>query len=55
MMYFEEDEFEVTTATTVGEAKQALSIGSNYITEKDGIMLFRRPKRFRGINAKFGV
>jgi hypothetical protein len=27
----------------------------HYITEKDGIMLFRRPKRFCGINAKMGV
>lgn len=55
MIHFEDDEFEVTTATTVEEAKQALSIGFNYITEKDGIMLFRRLKKFSGINAKIGV
>jgi hypothetical protein len=36
-------------------AKQALSVGFNYITEKDGIMLFRRPKRFCGISAGLGV
>jgi len=39
-------EFEVTTAITVEEAKQVLSAGFEYITEKDGIMLFRKPKRF---------
>jgi hypothetical protein len=55
MIQFEEDEFEVNTATTVEEAKRALSVGYNYITEKEGIMLFRRPKRFCGINAKMGV
>jgi hypothetical protein len=55
MIHFEEDEFEVTTATTVEEAKQALSVGFNYITERDGMMLFRRPKRFCGINAGLGV
>ena len=31
MIHFEDDEFEVTTATTVEEAKHALSIGFNYI------------------------
>jgi hypothetical protein len=38
--------FEVTTATTVKEAKKTLSAGFNYITEKNGTMLSRRPKRF---------
>jgi integrase len=46
MINFRDDEFEVTTATTVEEAKKILSLGFNYITEKNGIMLFRRPKRF---------
>jgi integrase len=55
MIHFEDDEFEVTTATTVDEAKQVLSAGFNYITEKNGVMLFRRPKRFRGLNARLGV
>jgi hypothetical protein len=55
MIHFEEDEFEVTTATTVEESKQALCVGFNYITERDGIILFRRPKRFCGINAKMDV
>jgi integrase len=46
MIHFENNEFEVATATTVDEAKQILSAGYDYVTEKSGIMLFRRPKRF---------
>jgi hypothetical protein len=46
MIHFKGDEFEVTTATTVEEAKKVLEAGFDYITEKTGIMLFRRPKRF---------
>lgn len=46
MINFKDDEFEVGTATTVEEAKKLLSVGFDYVTEKDGIMLFRRPKRF---------
>jgi len=55
MIHSEDDQFEVTTQTTVEEAKQALSVEFNYITEKDGIILFRRPKRFCVINAGLGV
>ena len=46
MITFKDDEFEVATATTVEEAKSVLATGFDYVTEKDGIMLFRRPKRF---------
>jgi integrase len=46
LIHFEESEFEVATATTVEEAKQKLAAGFDYVTEKAGIMLFRRPKRF---------
>jgi integrase len=46
MINFKDDEFEVATATTVEEAKQVLSAGFDYVTEKNGIMLFKRPKRF---------
>jgi integrase len=46
MIHFKDDEFEVATATTVDEAKQILSAGFDYVAEKNGIMLFRRPKRF---------
>ena len=47
-----DDEFEVTAATTVDEAKKILSAGFDYVTEKNGIMLFRKPKRFMPLNAK---
>ena len=46
LIYFEDSEFEVATATTVEEAKQKLAAGFDFVTEKAGIMLFRRPKRF---------
>ena len=46
MVHFKGNEFEVTSATTVEEVKQTLSAGFDYVTEKNGIMLFRRPKRF---------
>jgi hypothetical protein len=45
MIHFEENEFEVATATTMEEAKQILSAGFDYVTEKCGIMLSRRPQR----------
>ena len=46
LVHFKDDEFDVTTATTVEEAKEILEAGFDYITEKNDIMLFRRPKRF---------
>jgi integrase len=45
LVTFKDDEFEVTTATTVEEAKKTLAVGFEYVTDKNGIMLFRRPKR----------
>ena len=50
LINFKDNEFEVTTATTVEEAKKILSAGFNYVTEKNGIMLFRRPKRFGALH-----
>jgi integrase len=49
MIHFKDDEFDITTATNVEEAKAVLAAGYDYITEKNGIMLFRRPKRFNTI------
>jgi integrase len=46
LIQFKDSEYEVTTATTIEEAKTVLSAGFEYVTEKDGIMLFRKPKRF---------
>jgi hypothetical protein len=36
----------MATATTVEEAKELLAVGFDYVTEKNGIMLFRKPKTF---------
>ncbi len=36
----------VKRTTETEEAKQILSAGFDYVAEKSGIMLFRRPKRF---------
>jgi integrase len=46
MIDFKENEFETTTATTAEEAKKALEQGFTYCMDKEGISLFRRPKRF---------
>jgi hypothetical protein len=41
---FKDDEFEVTTVTTLEEVKQVLNAGFDYITQKDGVMLLNPPK-----------
>jgi len=46
LVSFSDSEYEVTTAQTLEEAKQVLSAGFDYVAEKDGIMLFRKPKRY---------
>jgi integrase len=46
LIQFKDSEYEVTSATTIEEAKTVLSAGFEYVTEKDGVMLFRKPKRF---------
>jgi integrase len=46
LIQFKDNEFEVATATTIEEAKIVLSAGFEYVTEKNGVMLFRKPKRF---------
>jgi len=49
LVHFKDDESEVETASTIKEAKELLKIGFDYITEKNGVMLFRRPKRFASL------
>jgi RecG-like helicase len=46
MIDFKEGEFEVASATTVKEAMKILGAGFDCVTERNGIMLFKRPKRF---------
>jgi integrase len=51
LIQFKDSEYEVTSATTLEEAKTVLAAGFEYVTEKDGTMLFRKPKRF----VSFGI
>ncbi len=46
LIQFKDDEYQVAAATTVDEAKDLIASGYEYIIEKNGIMLFRRPKRY---------
>ena len=46
LIQFKDSEYEVTSATTIEEAKAVLAAGFEYVTEKEGIMLFRKPKSF---------
>jgi len=44
LVHFKDEEFDVETALTIDEAKELLKTGFDYITEKNGVMLFRRHK-----------
>ena len=41
-----EDEYDVSGATTIEEDKQLLKVGFEYVTGRNGIKLYRRPKVF---------
>jgi len=51
MINFKTNEYEVTTATDVEEAKKVLAAGFEYVIEKQGIMLSRKTKRFTTVNS----
>lgn len=46
LIQFKDSEYEVATATTIEQAKSVIAAGFEYVAEKNGIMLFRKPKRF---------
>jgi integrase len=46
LIEFHDDDYDVATAATVEEAKSTIATGYEFVVEKNGIMLFRRPKRF---------
>jgi hypothetical protein len=46
LIRFKYSEYEVATATTIEEAKPIIAAGFEYVTKKNGIMIFRKPKRF---------
>jgi hypothetical protein len=40
--------YEAATATDLDEAKKLVSTGFEYVTDMNGIKLFRKPKRYVG-------
>jgi hypothetical protein len=46
LVQFEDDEFYVATVSIIEEAKELLAVGFNYLTDKKGVIIFRKPKRF---------
>jgi hypothetical protein len=46
LIQFKDDEYDVATATTIEEAKTIFAAGYDYVTEKQSITLFKRPRRF---------
>jgi len=46
LIQFKQDDFEVATATTVEEDQELLKVGFEYVTERNGVKLYRRPKAF---------
>jgi hypothetical protein len=42
IIQFKDSEFEVATATTIEEAKPIIAAGFECVTEKSGVMLFRK-------------
>ena len=46
LIRFKDSEYEVATKTTIEEMKTITAAGFECITEKNGIMLFKKPKRF---------
>jgi hypothetical protein len=49
LIQFKDDEYDVATATTLEEAKQVLSSGFEYVTEKNGTIIFRKPGRYMNV------
>jgi hypothetical protein len=46
LIQFKDNEYESATATTVQEAKELIDSGFDFVTDMNGIKLFRKPKRF---------
>jgi integrase len=44
LVNFSEDEYETATASTVEETCKLINVGYEYVTEMDGVKIFRKPK-----------
>jgi integrase len=52
LVQFKDDEFDVSAATSLEEDKDLLKAGFEYVTERGGIKLYRRPKKFGNYSVK---
>jgi hypothetical protein len=52
MVHFESDEVDTTVSTTVEEDQAAMKARFTYVTERNGVKLWKRPKRFGTPNSK---
>jgi hypothetical protein len=50
LVSFRDDEYDVATATTLKEDRELLKTGFEYVTERNGIKLYRKPKMFAKYN-----
>lgn len=48
LIQFKDSEYDAATATDIDEAKKLIGSGFEYVTDMNGIKLFRKPKRFVG-------
>jgi len=48
LIQFKDSEYDAATATDIDEAKKLIGSGFEYVTEMNGIKLFRKPKRYVG-------
>lgn len=46
LVCFKESDYDVATATTLEEDQQLLKIGFEYVTERNSIKIYRKPKTF---------
>lgn len=49
MIHFKGNDFEVATATTVDEAKEAIRAGFKFVNEIKGVSIYRKPKRVSNV------
>ncbi len=46
LLHFESNEIETTVSTTIEEDRAAMANKFTYVTERNGVKLWQRPKRF---------
>lgn len=46
LIQFEEDDYEIATATSIDEDQELLKVGFEYVTERNSIKIYRKPKAF---------